>query len=571
MNLFKYILMFLIILPGLLKGQNVSFNTDGSNPDPSAIVDMSDTTRGMLVPRMDLSQRNNIVNPATGLLIYQTNSDSGFYFNQGTPGSPSWERIGTASDSSLWSKNDTSIYYENGNVGIGVQDPQGPLHLYGSGSLGAGSRLVFGDDYHFDAGNNNLLLTFIGESGWDSGIDSDQLQYHSNGGHFFTTGGGTGVASLDTAFRVTNTGSVLVGDYEGFNHAVSAGKSGDLNTFVRLTSDSGQVGLWYSSNTSFYALFSDRIGGSLMPQGAIGLYGGKTQATSDLRFMIDSLGNFGLSSNNPLTPLHLEPSIIPAGPATAGTDPSGGTVIRMANDLGATLDFGMYATGTQWLQATNITDLSINNEIVLNPNGGFVGIGLEDPKAPLEISQQGGDVGMIITEDVEIGVYSGDDFEIAHVNTSGGVVNKRFTIQSDGDVIIYQDLTVNGTINPSDKRLKTDIVPINGALDKVLQLKGIYHYWDTLNFPNRSFSSERTIGLIAQDVQKVFPELISTDDDGYLGVNYTKFTAVLLQAMKEQQALIDQQNQNNEKQQYQIDFLMEELKALKMAKQTNEK
>jgi predicted RNA-binding protein len=53
------------------------------------------------------------------------------------------------------------------------------------------------------------------------------------------------------------------------------------------------------------------------------------------------------------------------------------------------------------------------------------------------------------------------------------------------------------------------------------------------------------------------------DNEGYLSVDYSKFTAVLLQAIKEQQVLIEQQNQNNEKQQDQIEFLMEELKAIK--------
>lgn len=82
---------------GLITSQ-VSINTSANPPDPSSMLDVSDTERGLLIPRLSLSQRNAIVMPATALLIYQTDNQAGFYFNKGTPVSPEWISLSTLSD-----------------------------------------------------------------------------------------------------------------------------------------------------------------------------------------------------------------------------------------------------------------------------------------------------------------------------------------------------------------------------------------------------------------------------------------------------------------------------------------
>jgi hypothetical protein len=64
--------------------QNVGINSDGSSPNSSAMLDVKSTTKGMLVPRMSLAQRDQISSPATGLLVFQTDNTPGFYFYDGT-------------------------------------------------------------------------------------------------------------------------------------------------------------------------------------------------------------------------------------------------------------------------------------------------------------------------------------------------------------------------------------------------------------------------------------------------------------------------------------------------------
>jgi hypothetical protein len=94
--------------------------------------------------------------------------------------------------------------------------------------------------------------------------------------------------------------------------------------------------------------------------------------------------------------------------------------------------------------------------------------------------------------------------------------------------------TVNaGTFNTtSDERAKEDITPITGALDKVQQLGG---YSFTLKD-----TDEKSSGVIAQEVQKVIPELVQEDAEGLLSVQYGNMVGLLIEAIKEQQTQIDE-------------------------------
>lgn len=67
-----------------IKAQSLSINTDGSRADSSAILDVKSTAKGILIPRVTIAQKNAIALPAVGLLVYQTDGDSGFYYYNGT-------------------------------------------------------------------------------------------------------------------------------------------------------------------------------------------------------------------------------------------------------------------------------------------------------------------------------------------------------------------------------------------------------------------------------------------------------------------------------------------------------
>jgi hypothetical protein len=76
------LLLSILFATGL--SQSVAINTDGSTADASAIMDIKNNNKGILVPRMSKAERNSIINPATGLLVYQLSPDSvGFYYYDG--------------------------------------------------------------------------------------------------------------------------------------------------------------------------------------------------------------------------------------------------------------------------------------------------------------------------------------------------------------------------------------------------------------------------------------------------------------------------------------------------------
>ena len=94
MKIFSILLFTILICNINLHAQGVGINNTATAPDASAMLDVSSTTKGFLPPRMTLSQRNLINQPATGIIIYQTDNVTGLYCNMGTAAVPDWQLIG---------------------------------------------------------------------------------------------------------------------------------------------------------------------------------------------------------------------------------------------------------------------------------------------------------------------------------------------------------------------------------------------------------------------------------------------------------------------------------------------
>ncbi|MBI2100177.1 MAG: tail fiber domain-containing protein [Candidatus Vogelbacteria bacterium] len=109
----------------------------------------------------------------------------------------------------------------------------------------------------------------------------------------------------------------------------------------------------------------------------------------------------------------------------------------------------------------------------------------------------------------------------------------------DGVMNVTGDLgvqgTIFGTVAPpvSDASLKTNISTLGGALAKILNLRGVSFDWIDGRQPGRQ------IGVVAQEVEKVYPEVVSTNNAGMKSVNYSALIAPLIEAVKEQQILIN--------------------------------
>ncbi|MBW1898140.1 MAG: tail fiber domain-containing protein, partial [Deltaproteobacteria bacterium] len=111
---------------------------------------------------------------------------------------------------------------------------------------------------------------------------------------------------------------------------------------------------------------------------------------------------------------------------------------------------------------------------------------------------------------------------------------------TDGLVIVNGSGTYSGTwTQSSDKRYKKNIQPLHNTIEAIKKLNGVRYEYNTELFPEKNFESGKHIGLIAQDVEKVFPELVKTDSEGFKSVAYQNIVAVLIEAIKEQQHKIE--------------------------------
>lgn len=112
-------------------------------------------------------------------------------------------------------------------------------------------------------------------------------------------------------------------------------------------------------------------------------------------------------------------------------------------------------------------------------------------------------------------------------------------------------LTINGDtigygFSSSDRRFKKNIKPIDGdILLKMQELEGVSYNWKQDEFPQKHFSSDKQIGLIAQELEAQFPALVKTDKEGFKSVNYNGFAAVLLEAVKELNAKVEKLEAEN--------------------------
>ena len=103
-----------------------------------------------------------------------------------------------------------------------------------------------------------------------------------------------------------------------------------------------------------------------------------------------------------------------------------------------------------------------------------------------------------------------------------------------GAFVVKNDVVAYGS--PSDKRLKENIKPIKSALDKVIKLQGVTFDWKEKGITNL----KEDIGFIAQDVQKVIPELVRENDNGVLSMRHQGIAPILLEAIKELKAEIEE-------------------------------
>ena len=150
------------------------------------------------------------------------------------------------------------------------------------------------------------------------------------------------------------------------------------------------------------------------------------------------------------------------------------------------------------------------NEYTANTHNfvGNVGIGITDPQMALDVS--GSIQCTNLLKCLKINAYSGD----------------TITFESNIDAGTTNSVTAGSFIAASDRNLKQNIVPIERALDKVCCLEGVHYEFK--NAPD-----VKRMGLIAQDVEKIIPEVVSENNEGTKGIDYGPIVSILIESVKE--------------------------------------
>ena len=146
-----------------------------------------------------------------------------------------------------------------------------------------------------------------------------------------------------------------------------------------------------------------------------------------------------------------------------------------------------------------------------------------------------GDVGICMydgTATWSVGIDSSAGTELRFCNSATQGTNTEMKIATDGTLSVTGDVIAYAS---SDKKLKNNLILISNPLDRIRKIGGYEFDWND----NQDTYSGHDVGVVAQEIQEVLPEVISKREDGYLAVKYEKIVPLLIEGIKEQQKQIE--------------------------------
>jgi hypothetical protein len=446
-----------------------------------------------------------------------------------------------------------SLIYDNGtNVIIGSSGSTGSkLYVLESGTTN--NTLLLANS---NASNtaNLLQLSIIGSGKIieANNATSTLFSVSNLGGGYFAGNVGIGTTSPQTALDVINSGTYQLHVASGTG-SYSNGKIyfGGLNTGDPYYY--GTIG-WDQSDVTM------RIGAQCgNATGGIAFYTSPSTAAQTERMRITSGGLVGIGTTSPYSKLEIvgaatsysnSPSIVLTD--NAGTTDSRRWLIgNVATDYGS-LNFAVSSTNS---------DAPTNSKMTIT-KAGNVGIGTTSSSARLSV------VNAVSTTATVMSIGTSNNGLNFIINSNGApeissaaAVAPIYFSQGSTRVMTLSDnsnvgigttspsytLHVNGSVagtsaynNLSDKRYKKDILPIQNALDKILALNGVTFNWDK-EATDMNLDDNNHIGLLAQDVEEILPQAVTTgtDENKTKSVAYTDLVPVLIEAIKELKAEIE--------------------------------
>ncbi len=383
--------------------------------------------------------------------------------------------------------------------------------------------------------NNNRLCVFdldksSGMVSTGAGIQISPTQWQLSGTNIYRSNGNVGIGNSSPAQRLQVSGNTVVDGNLGL------GMSQPVIPLTFASSVGNKILLYGDGYVEHYGM---GIQSALMqlytdaPSANIAFGSGHSNFFNERARFINSGAN-GMQLNGRMI-LRNGTADINNGPGIWLNNPTNSALMGLIGTQNST-NIGFYSGATQW-------------GFIYNTSNGRVGINNNNPNAQLAFSPSlekkitlypggTGDVGMSV---------AGNDFRLYSDNINarvsfgyddfgGGFVHRAY-VPASGTVamVVLGSLDANGVIYNSDARYKKNIYTINQSLDKVLRLRGVEYEMRKEEFPAMQFTEGTQIGLIAQEVEKIIPEVVSTNTDGYKSVDYAKLVPLLIEALKEQQ------------------------------------
>ena len=432
---------------------------------------------------------------------------------------------------------DNGIFVKDGgNVGIGTTDPGSKLEIVDPSNH---LNLKVADT------SSQSVIKFSDSDGLAGAINYD---HNTDKLHFITDGTAT---PSNGALTILTGGNVGIGTTSPLSktnidngHLLISQSANTTQENILLQGAGYYIGSTLYGNVSIRSNYNNSTNA-----GTLNFYTATSSSSTAERMRIDQDGNVGIGTTNPDCDLTIQ-----------GRDSSDGGEAKLCLTSQDGSQNGAFAhvdeAGAERI-SIRVGGHSNSVEKMAILNNGKVGIGTTTPTgnltlmgdfqlsriaAPSTTTDKLYNVGGNLTwNGITLGANDSNKTDGFTLNqdaeTSSAVQFARIGVNvapsgTAGTIIATNDIVA---FTSSDERLKDNVTLLSDPIDKISQIKGVNFVWNDESYDHLA---GHDIGVLAQDVEKVLPEVVATRDDGYKAVRYEKMVPLLIEAIKDQQQQI---------------------------------